>query len=164
MIKREEVAVLISGSNEESVLGHYLKHQENHYPQWFPVSLLTDILIDREYESAIDKRILSPIKNCCENDSDAEKYSGRYIIPLEYDFCTEAQLSMDYESKRLRITIWSGDTKWQGYNLFNKTTNDPSWPLDVISKYERNNSTLRGNDKLAGFILRIINQLMNKIK
>lgn len=34
---------------------------------------------------------------------------------------------MDYESKRLMITIWSGDTKWQGYCLFNKTTNDSSW-------------------------------------
>ena len=269
----------ISGSNEDSVLGHYLNHLENHYQQWFPIALLTDILIDRENESAVDKRILSLIKNCCENESDAEKYSGRYIIPLEYDFCTEAQLSMDYDSKRLMITIWSGDTKWQSYCLFNKTTNDLSWvyenslivdglkldlltepylrlahfqstiiaeyfdkayyeknfgvskdkcidlynditrewkrpdwsqfkailkgkynglinmssfnsdfqssfensnrsyahvsfgyettvylPMDVISKYERNNSTLRNNDKLAGFISKVIDQLMKKIK
>jgi hypothetical protein len=269
----------ISGSNEDSILGHYLNHLENHYQQWFPISLLTDILIDRENESAIDKRILSLIKNCCKNESDAEKYSGRYIIPLEYDFCTEAQLSMDYESKRLMITIWSGDTKWQGYCLFNKkTANDLSWvyenslivdgleldlltkpylrlahfqstiiaeyfdkayyqnnfgvskkkcmelynditrewkkpewqqlkdilknkykglvdmssfepnfkssfessnrsyahvsfgyettvylPLDIISKYEKNNSTLRGNDKLASFISKVIDELMKKI-
>ena len=117
----------ISASNENSILGHYLRHLENHYPQWFPISLLTDVPIDRENETAIEKRILSLIKNCCEKDSDAEKYSGRYIIPLNYDFCTEAQLSMDYESKRLMVTIWSGDTKWQGYCLFNKTTNDLSW-------------------------------------
>ncbi|MBZ4644665.1 MAG: hypothetical protein JG777_154 [Clostridia bacterium] len=268
----------ISGSDENSVLGHYINHLENHYQQWFPVSLLTDITIDRENESAVDKRILNLIKNCCENESDAEKYSGRYIIPLEYDFCTEAQLSLDYESKRLMITIWSGDTKWQSYCLFNKTTNDLSWvyensltvdglkldlltepylrlahfqstiiaeyfdkayyqrnfgvskdkcmalynditrewkrpewsqfrallkgkysglinmssfdsdfqssfensnrsyahvsfgyettaylPMEVISKYERNNSTLRGNDKLASFISKVINQLMKKI-
>ncbi len=268
----------ISGSNEDSILGHYLSHLENHYQQWFPISLLTDILIDRENESAIDKRILSLIKNCCENESDAEKYSGRYIIPLGYDFCTEAQLSMDYESQRLMITIWSGDTKWQGYCLFNKTVNDLSWvyensltvdginldlqtepylrlahfqstiiaeyfdmayyqkhfgvskekcmdlyndithewkksdwsqfkailkgkykdlidmssfdsdfktsfensnrsyahvsfgyettvylPLDVISKYEKNNSTLRGNDKLASLISKVIDELMKKM-
>lgn len=269
----------ITGSNENSILGHYLKFLENHYPQWFPVSLLTDIIIDREYESAIEKRIISLIKNCCENESDAEKYSGRYIIPLEYDFCTEAQLSMDYEKKRLMLTIWCGDTKWQSYCLFNKTTNDLSWvydksltvdghrlalqvnpylrlahfqstiitedfdkeyfqknygvskekcmdlynditkewkrpdwpqfksilngkykglvdmdrfessfkskyensnrsythvsfgfrttvflPLDVINIYEKNNSTIKGEDKLANFILNVIEQLINKIK
>lgn len=120
----------ISASNEDSVLGHYLNYLEYHYQQWFPISLLTDILIDCENESAINKRILSLIKNCCTNESDAEKYSGRYIIPIESDFCTEAQLSMDYESKRLMITIWSGDTKWQGYCLLNKTANDLSWVYD----------------------------------
>jgi predicted dithiol-disulfide oxidoreductase (DUF899 family) len=36
-------------------------------------------------------------------------------------------------------------------------------PMEVISKYERNNSTLRGNDKLASFISKVINQLMKKI-
>jgi hypothetical protein len=36
-------------------------------------------------------------------------------------------------------------------------------PLDVISKYEKNNSTLRGNDKLASFISKVIDQLMKKI-
>jgi hypothetical protein len=269
----------ISGENKDSVLWHYLNHLENHYQQWFPISLLTDILIDRENESAIDKRILSLIKNCCKNESDAEKYSGRYIIPLEYDFCTEAQLSMDYESKRLMITTWNGDTKWQSHCLLNKTNNDLSWvnenslnidglkldlftepylrlahfqstimteyfdkgyyqknfgiskdkcielynditrewkrpdwiqfkallkgkyngliemnsfdsnfqssfensnrsyahvsfgyettvylPLDVISKYEKDNSTLRNSDKLAWFISNVINQLMKKIK
>lgn len=268
----------ITGSDEGSILGHYLNHLESHYQQWFPISLLTDILIDHENESAIDKRILNLIKNCCENESDAEKYSSRYIIPLEYDFCTEAQLSMDYESKKLMITIWCGDTKWQGNCLFNKTTNDLSWvyensliidglkldvltepylrlahfqstiiaeyfdkeyyqenfgvskkkciglfndiarewkksdwpqfktlleekykglidmgsfepdfkssfessnrsyahvsfgyettvylPLDVIDKYETNNSTLRGNDKLASFIAKVIDQLLKKI-
>lgn len=268
----------ISGSNEDSVIGHYLNHLENHYQQWFPITLLTDILIDRENEPAVDKRILSLIKNCCANESDAEKYSGRYIIPLDYDFCTEAQISMDYESKRLMLTIWSGDTKWQGYCLFHKTTNDLSWvyessltvdglkldlltepylrlahfqstiiaeyfdkayyeknfgvskdkcielynditrewkkpdwsqfksllkgkykglidmgsfepsfkssfessnrsyvhvsfgyettvylPLDAISKFEKNNSTIRGNDKLASFISKAIDQLMKKI-
>jgi len=35
--------------------------------------------------------------------------------------------------------------------------------MDVISKYEKNNSTLRGNDKLASFISRAIDQLMKKI-
>lgn len=268
----------ISGSNEDSVLGHYLNHLENHYQQWFPVALLSDISIERENESAIDKRILSLMKNCCENESDTEKYSGRYIIPLEYDFCTEAQINMDYESKRLMITIWCGDTKWQGSCLFNKTANDFAWvydnsltvdglklemltepylrlahfqstiiaeyfdmayyqkhfgvskeqcielyndithewkkpewpefksllrnkykglidmssfdpgfqsnfensnrsyahvsfgyettvylPMDVISKYEKNNSTIRSNDKLASFISKVIDQLMKKI-
>ena len=35
-------------------------------------------------------------------------------------------------------------------------------PSDVISKYEKNNSTLRGNDKLASFISRVIDELMKK--
>lgn len=36
--------------------------------------------------------------------------------------------------------------------------------MDVISKYEKNNSTLRGNDKLASFISKVIDQLMKKIE
>jgi len=36
-------------------------------------------------------------------------------------------------------------------------------PMDVISKYEKNNSTLRKNDKLAGFISKVIDQLTKKI-
>lgn len=269
----------ISGNDENSVLGHYLDHLENHYQQWFPVSLLTDIVIERENESAIDKRILSLIQNCCANEHDEEKYTGRYIIPLEYEFCTEAQISMDYETKRLMITIWSGDTKWQGNCLLNKTTHDFSWvyedsltvdgikldvltepylrlahfqstiiaeyfdkgyyqkhygvskdkckdlynditrewkkpdwpefkgllskkykgliymssfepefiskfensnrsyahvsfgyetsvyfPMDIISKFEKNNSTLKNNDKLAKFIMKVIAELLKKIE
>ncbi|OHW63385.1 hypothetical protein EUAN_02490 [Andreesenia angusta] len=268
----------ISGSNEDSILGHYLNHLENYYQEWFPISLLNDIPIQYENEPAIDKRILSLIKNCCENESDSEKYSGRYIVPLDYDFCNQAQISMDYGSKRLMITVWSGDTKWQSHCLLNKTANDLSWvyednltvdgfelelltepylrlahfqstiiaeyfdkryyqnnfgaskdkckelynditrewkrtdwselraflkgkynglidmnsfdsdfknsfensnrsyahvsfgyettayiSMDVVSEYEKNNSTLRGSDKLASFISKTIDQLMNKI-
>ena len=36
-------------------------------------------------------------------------------------------------------------------------------PLDAISKFEKNNSTIRGNDKLASFISKAIDQLMKKI-
>lgn len=120
----------ITSDNTDGILGHYLNHLENHYQQWFPVSLLTDISIERENEPAIDKRILSLMKNCCKNESDTEKYSGRYIIPLDYEFCTEAQINMDYESRRLMITIWCGDTKWQGHYLLNKTENDLAWVFD----------------------------------
>ena len=282
--KWEEIIVILqdaynlTGNNFNSILGHYLNHLENHYQQWFPISLLTDIVFDLDNEAAVEKRILSLIKNCCENESDAGKYSGRYIIPLEYDFCTESQLSMDYELNKLMITIWSGDTKGQSYNLLNRTSNNLSWvyeksitvdgmklnlltkpylrlahfqstiiaedfnkvyyqnnfgvskekcielynditkewkkpdwhhfrtllkdkynglidmsifnsnfqksfvdsnrsyahisfgykttvylPMDVIAKYEKNNSTLRGNDRLASFILEILNQLIKKI-
>lgn len=56
-----------------------------------------------------------------------KKNSGRYIIPLDYAFTSEAQISMDYDTNRLMITIWSGDTKWQGNCLLNKTFNDYSW-------------------------------------
>jgi hypothetical protein len=37
-------------------------------------------------------------------------------------------------------------------------------PMDIISKYEMNNSTLKNNDKLAKFIVKIITELMSKIK
>ena len=117
----------ISGRNNNSILAHYLNHLENHYQQWFPVSLLSDILINSDNESAVNKRIMNLIKNCCNNESDSEKYLGRYVIPLEYGFCTEAQIRMDYETKTLIITVWSGDTKGQGSYLFNKTTNSLSW-------------------------------------
>ena len=36
-------------------------------------------------------------------------------------------------------------------------------PLDAISKFEENNSTIRGNDKLASFISKASAQLMKKI-
>lgn len=36
--------------------------------------------------------------------------------------------------------------------------------MDVISKYEKKNSTLRDNDKLASFITMVIDQLMKKIE
>lgn len=120
----------ITGHNTESILGHYIKHLEYNYQEWFPVSLLTDLEIKRDNCSAIDKRIHKLIKNCCENEDDEKKYSGRYIIPLNYDFTTEAQVSMDYDKKGLKVTIWSGDTKWQGYCLLNKTAHDFSWIYD----------------------------------
>ena len=37
-------------------------------------------------------------------------------------------------------------------------------PLDVINIYEKNNSTIKDEDKLANFILNVIEQLINKIK
>ncbi len=117
----------LTGFNNESILGHYLKHLENNYQAWFPVAMFTDMEITETNEAAIDKRILKLIQNCCENEEDAFKYSGRSTIPLNYDFTSEAQISMDYDTKRLMITIWSGDTKWQGNCLLNKTTNDFSW-------------------------------------
>lgn len=117
----------MSECNENSILSHYLSYLENHYQQWFPVSLLSDILINSENEPAVNKRIVTLIKNCCKNKSDSEKYAGRYIIPLDYVFCTEVQIRMDYETGKLMLTMWSGDTKGQGNNLLNKTSNDLSW-------------------------------------
>jgi hypothetical protein len=128
----EVIAVLqdvynLTGNSNESILGHYLKHLEHNYQEWFPISLFTDIDIKNENEVAVNKRILKLIQNCCENENDEKKYSGRYIIPLNYDFTTEAQISMDYDTNRLMITIWCGDTKWQGNCLLNKTNHDLSW-------------------------------------
>lgn len=39
---------------------------ENRFLEDWAGSIMTNILSDRENESAIDKRILSPIKNYCE--------------------------------------------------------------------------------------------------
>ncbi|GAB6152894.1 hypothetical protein JCM17380_16440 [Desulfosporosinus burensis] len=123
---------LLTGCNAESVLGHYLKHLENNYQAWFPVSLFSDIEITRENEVAIEKRILKLIRNCCQNNGDENKYSGRYIVPLSYDFTNEAQVDMDYETRSLMVTIWSGDTKWQGHCLLNKTLNNLAWVFDNV--------------------------------
>jgi len=73
------------------------------------------------------KHLLKLIQNCCDNEDDEKKYIGRYIIPLEYSFLSEAQLDMDYDRKSLTATIWPGDTKWQAYNLFKATAHDLSW-------------------------------------
>ena len=108
----------ITGKYESSILGHYLKHLENRYGQWFPVALLSDINISSENQIPIEKRLLKIIQNCCQNEDDEKKYTGRYIIPLNYNFLTEAQLDMDYDKKSLMVTVWPGDTKWQGYNLY----------------------------------------------
>ncbi|NLB82123.1 MAG: hypothetical protein GX800_11075 [Clostridiaceae bacterium] len=34
---------------------------------------------------------------------------------------------MDYDKKSLMVTVWPGDTKWQGYNLYKSTKQDLSW-------------------------------------
>lgn len=117
----------ITGKYESSILGHYLKHLENRYGQWFPVALLSDITISPENRILIEKRLLKIIQNCCQNEDDEKKYTGRYIIPLDYNFLTEAQVDMDYDKKSLMVTMWAGDTKWQGYNLYKTTKNDLSW-------------------------------------
>ncbi|CAH1205413.1 hypothetical protein PAECIP111893_02343 [Paenibacillus plantiphilus] len=128
----EVIAVLqdvhsLTGSNHNTILAHYISHLENNYQAWFPVARLSDLEITKANEAAIDKRILKLTQNCCENDDDTMKYAGRIIVPLDCDFASEAQIAMDYDSKRLMITIWSGDTKWQGDCLLNKTINDFSW-------------------------------------
>lgn len=133
----EVIAILqdvhnLTGCNNESILGHYLKHLEHNYQEWFPIALFTDIEIKHENEAAIDKRILKLIQNCCENENDEKKYIGRYIIPLNHDFTSEAQVSMDYDTNRLMITIWCGDTKWQGNCLLNKTKHDLSWVYNEV--------------------------------
>lgn len=117
----------ITGKDERSILGHYLKHLEHRYGQWFPVSLLSELAVTPENQAQIDKRLLKLIQNCCDNEDDEKKYTGRYIIPLNYCFLSEAQLDMDYDRKSLMVTIWPGDTKWQAYNLFKTTQHDLSW-------------------------------------
>lgn len=117
----------ITGKNESSILGHYLKHLEHRYGQWFPVALLSDLNISQENRILIEKRLLKIIQNCCQNEDDEKKYTGRYIIPLNYNFLTEAQVDMDYDKKCLMVTVWPGDTKWQGYNLYKSTKHDLSW-------------------------------------
>lgn len=117
----------ITGKDENSVLGHYLKHLEHRYGQWFPASLLSELAITPENQTQINKRLLKLIQNCCDNEDDEKKYAGRYIIPLEYSFLSEAQLDMDYDRKNLTVTIWPGDTKWQAYNLFKATAHDLNW-------------------------------------
>lgn len=129
----EEIIVLLQevyslqGNNKDSILGHYLEHLEYNYQEWFPISLLTDIEINSENEVAINRRILTIIQNCCENENDEKKYFGRYMIPLNYEFTSEAQVSMNYDTNSLMVTIWAGDTKWQGNCLLKKTRNDLSW-------------------------------------
>lgn len=48
----------ITGKDEDSVLGHYLKHLEHRYGQWFPVSLLSELAITPENQTQINKRLL----------------------------------------------------------------------------------------------------------
>lgn len=108
----------ITGKNESSILGHYLKHLEHRYGQWFPVALLSDLKITPENRILIDKRLLKIIQNCCQNENDEKKYAGRYTIPLNYNFLLEALVDMDYDKRSLMVTVWAGDTKWQGSNLF----------------------------------------------
>lgn len=129
----------LTGFNDKSILGNYLKHLENNYQVWFPITLLSDLEIKRENEVAIDKRILKLVQNCCENKDDEKRYSGRSIIPLDYEFTNEAQIKMDYDAKRLMVTIYSGDTKSQGYCLLNKTTHDLSWIYNKSLIVESNN-------------------------
>lgn len=117
----------ITGESESSILGHYLKHLELRYGQWFPVALLSTLNISEENKTSIDKRLLKVIQNCCQNEDAEKKYSGRYIIPLNYTFLSEAQVDMDYEKKCLMVMMWPGDTKWQSYNLYETTKNDLSW-------------------------------------
>ena len=121
---------VLTGANAESILGHYLKHLENNYQAWFPVTMFSDIEISKENEVGIDKRIHQLIINCCQNKGDENKYAGRYIVPLTYDFTKEAQIDMDYETKNLTIRVWSGDTKWQGHCLLNNTNNNLAWVFD----------------------------------
>lgn len=91
------------------------------------MALLSDINISQDYQISINKRLLKIIQNCCQNEDEEKKYTGRYIIPLNYSFLSEAQVDMDYDKKSLMITVWPGDTKWQGYNLYGTTKHDLSW-------------------------------------
>lgn len=117
----------IMGKSESSILGHYLKHLEQRYGQWFPVALLSDINISTENQILINKRLLKIIQNCCENEDEEKKYTGRYSIPVNCSFLSEAQVDMDYDKRSLMVTVWPGDTKWQGYNLYETTKHDLSW-------------------------------------
>lgn len=153
----------LTNGNLDSLLGHYLIHLESTYPTWFPVSLLSDIDITRENEAAIEKRIHKLIQNCCEKENDEKKYSGRYIIPLNYEFTTEAQVHMDYEDKSLIVMIWAGDTKWQGYCLLNKTKNDLSWVYKNLISVEKQEFkvTTKPYLRLAHFQTTIIGEYIN---
>lgn len=64
----------LTGCNDDSILGHYLKFLENNYQAWFPVSMLTELEVIRENEVAIEKRILKLIQNCCDNENDEKKF------------------------------------------------------------------------------------------
>ncbi|HAN20680.1 MAG TPA: hypothetical protein DCP51_03235 [Clostridiales bacterium] len=120
----------ITGRSENSILSHYLKHLEHRYGQWFPVSLLSEINISIDNQILIEKRLIKIIQNCCKNEDDEKKYTGRYIIPLDYSFLSEAQVDIDYDKKCLMVTVWPGDTKWQGYNLYKTTKHDLNWIND----------------------------------
>jgi len=133
----EEILSILQNSlallheDRRGVLAQYLQHLELRYQNWFPIKKLTEIEIAEGNAALIDKRITALIQNCCKNPDDAKKYSGRYIIPIDNNYATEAQVSVNYETKDVEVEMWVGDTKSQGFRYFTKIAKDLQWIYDT---------------------------------
>lgn len=117
--------------DRQGVLAQYLQHLELRYQNWFPIKKLSEIEITEGNAALIDKRTTALIQNCCKNPDDAKKYSGRYIIPIDNNYATEAQVSVNYETKAIEVETWVGDTKSQGFIYFTKIAKDIQWIYDT---------------------------------
>ena len=152
-LKWEEVISILQDVNiisrgSDNILIHYLKHLENRYQEWFSVKKFSDIDPDRDNEGLINKRIIRVIDNCCANEEEARQFSNRYIIPLDCGWASEVQIDMDYIKKSLKVIIWLGDTKTQGWVLLNKTNNDFSWVYNNILNVDNKKYNMEVNPYL----------------
>lgn len=112
-------AISLQGYPENRILSDYLAHLENRYPQWFPVSLLTDSIPKSRQEIVLKKRVEKLTQNCCKLTTNSK---GRTMIPLDKTWCSEVQVNPYLNPKTdeygIQLDFWSGNQKSQSEALF----------------------------------------------
>lgn len=110
-------------NNNSIMLKEFLEYIGIHYPKWLPVKRFYEIPLPKNSGSKEDVEINKRIENLKIEISEGEmtKFKSRTSVLINKPWASE--LNMFMREDRLILGIWPGDTKGQGWNLFNRNPN-----------------------------------------
>jgi hypothetical protein len=108
--------------NSNRFLSDFIDLVRNHNFEWLPEPCLNSLVLSNT--SAIYRRIETAITEFCKEKDEVEElpYRDRLGCRFTKDWANELLFSIDKKKDSLNVAIYPGNTKGQGYSLFNKNT------------------------------------------
>ena len=115
---------LIASQSSSRILNDFIGFIKAHNSQWLPLKPLSTLLL-----SANDYQITNRLNDVIEQ-SDFTNINGRLGYKVNLGFAEEILLGFNYEKQTVIFSVYPGNTKGQGYHIFNKE-NEPKFKSQV---------------------------------
>ena len=130
----------------------FIQLMETGYPHWFPVISLKNIPFpnSENIDNLNFLRINERLELIKSRIGPIVAYRGRTAIEIDVLWASEANLVIDKNSKSICLAIWPGDSKGQGYSLFNRSL---SWIniAEILAEGKSYSITIKPYIKLSHY-------------